>query len=130
LWKNHLNFGIGYTYLNARELSRRDSTGVVREVNEPLAYRSKHLITGQMTFTLGRFSAGFDSRYAHRIDAVRVFPNDPRVAQKVTNFRLGVDFKPASVTLNVYNLFQYNYTQIERTLEPIRSFALTTALKL
>jgi iron complex outermembrane receptor protein len=130
LWKNHLSFGVGYTYLDARELSRRDSTGAVQEVNDPLAYRSRHLLTGNMTLTLGRFSAGFDSRYASRLDAVRVFPNDSRASQKVTNLRFGVDLKPLALTLNLYNAFQYNYTQIERTLEPIRSIALTSALRL
>jgi iron complex outermembrane receptor protein len=129
LLKNRLTFGLGYTYLDAREISRRDSTGVAREADDPLAYRSKHLLTGNVTFTLGRFSAGFDSRYAKRLDKVRVYDNDPRVSQKVTNLRFSGDFKPVELTLNIYNLFQYNYTQVERNLEPMRSFALTSAIK-
>ncbi|MDZ7288989.1 MAG: TonB-dependent receptor [candidate division KSB1 bacterium] len=131
LWKRHLNFGVGYTYLDARELERRDSqTGESRKVNDPLAYRARHLLTGNVTLSLGRFSLGADSRYASRIEAVRVYPNDPRVSQKVTNLRFGADFKPLTLMLNIYNVFQYNYTQVERTMEPIRSFALTTALEL
>jgi len=130
-WKKRLTCGLSYTYLDARELERLNSqTGAIEKVDEPLAYRARHLLSGNVTFTLGRFYAGIDSRYVSRIEKVRIFEEDARVSQKVTNLRVGVKLRPLELTVNVYNVFQYNYTQVERKMEPIRSFALTTALNL
>ncbi len=129
VWQKRINFGASYTYLDARELERRNSqTGAIEKLDEPLAYRAKHLLTGTATLNLGKFSFGADSRYVSRVQRVRVYEDDPRVAQKVTNLRAGWRMKPVEITLNAYNVFQYNYTQVERNIEPLRSYALTTAL--
>lgn len=126
-WKKRLTIGGSYTYLDARQLERRnDLTGNLEKVNEPLQYRPKHLLTGQATLTLGRYFFGVDSRYVSKV-SFAVFPDQPHVAQKVTNFNAGVRIIPAEITLNVYNAFDYYYTQVESNLEPIRSVALTTA---
>jgi iron complex outermembrane receptor protein len=128
-WNRRVNFGLSYTYLDARELERRNSqTGVLEALDEPLAYRAKDLLTGNVSLKLGKFSFGADSRYVGRIQRVRVYEDDVRVSQKVTNLRAGWRTSPVEVTLNAYNIFQYNYTQVERNLEAPRSVALTTAL--
>ncbi len=128
LWQRRINFGLGYTYLDARELERRNSqTGIAEELDEPLAYRAKHLLSGNATLTLGKFAFGFDSRYVGRIQRVRVYEDDTRVSQRVTNLRASVRLNPVEVTLGASNIFQYNYTQVERNLEAPRSIALTTA---
>lgn len=127
-WQRRINFGVGYTYLDARELERRNSqTGITEELDEPLAYRAKHLLSGNATLALGKFSFGFDSRYVSRIQRVRVYVDDTRVAQRVTNLRASVRLHPVELTLAAANIFQYNYTQVERNIEAPRSFALTTA---
>jgi len=128
-WARRLNFGLSYTYLDARELERRNSqTGALEALDGPLAYRAKDLLTGNVSLTLGQFSFGVDSRYVGRIQRVRVYEDDLRVSQKVTNLRAGWRRSPVELTLNAHNIFQYNYTQVERNLEPPRSLALTTAI--
>lgn len=114
-WRQRLVFHTGYTYLDARDLT----------ADAALAYRPRHLLTANGTLNFSRYSVGADFRYASRIAAVRIYPDDPRVEQRVLNVRWSANFKPVTLTLNVYNALQWNYTQIERTLEPIRSFALT-----
>jgi outer membrane receptor protein involved in Fe transport len=130
LWKKRLHFGVSYTYLDPRELEQRNSDGSVTPSDLPLAYRPKHLLTGNVSLSLGRYALGFDSRYVSRIERFRVYDTDPRVSQKVSNLRFGVTFKSLECTLNVYNLFRYHYTQIERNMESMRSFALTMAVAL
>ncbi len=126
-WNRRLSLGGSYTYLDARQLERRnDVTGVTESSDEPLCYRPRHLLTGNATLTLGRYFLGVDSRYVSRVQFC-VFPDQPNVAQRVTNFSAGVRLAPAEITLNVYNAFDYYYTQVESNLEPIRSVALTTA---
>ena len=129
-WRKRLNVGLGYTYLNPRELEQYNPDGSVTAVDRPLAYRPEHLLTGNFSLILGRYSMGFDSRYVSRIERVQVYPDDPRVSQKVTNIRLGATYGPAELTLNAYNLLRYSYTQIERNMEPMRSIALTMAIGL
>lgn len=129
-WKKRLHAGLGYTYLDPRELEQYNPDGSVTAVDRPLAYRPEHLLTGNVSLVLGRYSMGFDSRYVSRIERVQVYPDDPRVAQKVSNLRLGATYGPAEVTLNAYNLLRYSYTQIERNMEAMRSFALSVAIVL
>ena len=118
-FRQRLTVNSGYTYLDARDLT----------ADAVLAYRPKHLFTVNGTYAFSRFSIGADFRYVSKIQAVRIFPDDPRVEQRVLNLRAGAQFKPITLTLNAYNALQWNYTQVERTLEPIRSFALTGALE-
>jgi iron complex outermembrane receptor protein len=115
LWRRRLSLHTGYTYLDARNLTTKKA----------LQYRPRHLLTLSGSFTLSRYTLGADFRYVSRIEEVAVFPDDPRVSQRVLNLRLSGHFKPVTLTLNVYNALQWNYTQVERNLEPIRSAALT-----
>ena len=115
LWKQRVSLHTGYTYLDAQNLT----TG------RTLQYRPRHLRTLSGSFTLSRYTLGADFRYVSRIDEVAVYPDDPRVSQRVLNLRLSGHFKPVTLTLNAYNALQWNYTQVERNLEPIRSVALT-----
>jgi len=125
-WRQHLALHTGYTYLDARELEALDTqTSIIRKVNDPLAYRPKHLLTVNGTLTISRYSLGADFRYVSRIERFKVYPDDTKISQRVLNARLSANFKPVTLTLNVYNLLQWNYTQVERNLEPIRSVALT-----
>ncbi len=128
LWKKRLNFGMSYTYLDPRELEQRNRDGSVTAVDLPLAYRAKHLLTGNVSLAYGRYALGLDSRYVSRIERVQVYPDDPRVSQRITNLRLNATFNPVELTLNVYNFFRYSYTQVERNMEPVRSIALTAAI--
>ena len=92
-----------------------------------LTYRPQHLFTATLTARPGRFELGLDYRFASKLkqEQVEVFPQDPRVATKIWDARVGVRFGGLMVMLNAENLGQYRYVQIERTLQPIRQFSLT-----
>jgi iron complex outermembrane receptor protein len=118
--QNKVEWSLGYTYLNPKDLT----TG------EVLAYRPRHLLTSSLNARWKSFEAGFDYRYVSRLEAVRIYPKDDRVPQKVLDLWLAVIRDPYTLRLNVDNALNYNYTQIERNLEPIRSFSATVEVRL
>jgi len=115
LWKHFLSFNIGYTYMDP----------VDRETGETLAYRPRHLLTSGLTLSYSIFEAGLDFRYVSRLEKVKVYPNDDRVAQKVWDGRISASVMGFQLSFNVNNIFQYNYWQIERNMEPPRNFVFT-----
>ena len=117
LWKRLLAFNLGYTYMDPED----------RDTGETLAYRPRHLWTSGLTFTHSIFEAGVDFRYISRLEQVKVYPNDERVAQKVWDARISADLLGFNLSFNVNNLFQYNYMQIERNITPPRSFVFTVS---
>ena len=111
----NLFFDIGYTYMDPRDL----------QSNEVLAYRARHLFTGTLTYTLGPIELGADYRYISRLEKVKVYPHDDRVAQKVANVHVAYRLRAWTITADGKNIFNHNHTQIERTLMPIRHYVLT-----
>lgn len=116
-FSNRLNSIVSYIFVDPRDL----------ETDALLTYRPRHILTASLTVKPGIFEFGVDYRYASRLkdEQVEVFPRDDRVATKVWDARAGVSFSNYTFMLNVENLFQYHYTQIERNLEPIRHSSLT-----
>ena len=113
--RNRLEWSIGYTYLDPTDL----------DSGEALAYRARHLLTGSLNLRWKWLEGGFDYRYVSRLEAVRIYPKDDRVPQKVLDLWLAISRDPFILRFNVDNALNYNYTQIERNLEPIRSFSGT-----
>ncbi|MBN1560499.1 TonB-dependent receptor [candidate division KSB1 bacterium] len=111
----NLSFDLGYTWMDPQDM----------DLDVTLAYRPRHLFTGGVTYSLGAFECGADMRYISRFDAVKVYPFDDRVDQKLINLRAVYRIGSSSVTLSVNNVFNHNHTQMERTLMPIRHFVLT-----
>jgi outer membrane receptor for ferrienterochelin and colicins len=109
---NGLYLDIGYTYMNPRDL----------DLNETLAYRSRHLFTGALSYVTGPFEFGWDYRLASRLDQVKIYTADDRVDQKVNDARIAFHHGSWTLGLNINNVFNYNYTQQERTLMPIRHY--------
>ncbi len=114
-FENKLGWSIGYTYLDPKNLS----TGGV------LAYRARHLLTTSLNARWKAFEGGLDFRYVSRLEKVRIYPKDDRVSQKVLDLWLAVSHHPFTLRFNVDNALNYNYTQIERNLAPIRNFSAT-----
>jgi len=114
-WLEGFFINIGYTFMNPRNLENGDV----------LAYRAKHLFTGSANYTLGKFDFGFDYRYVSRLEKVKVYPQDDRVPQKVADAHVTYRQGPWQISANAFNIFNHNHTQIERTLLPIRHYALT-----
>lgn len=110
-----LGLDIGYTFMDPQDL---DMGGV-------LAYRPRHLFTLSSTFSYGMFDIGADYRYVSRLEKVKVYPTDDRVAQNVLNGRLAIHIAQYTMTANINNVFNQNYTQMERTIRPIRHIVLT-----
>ena len=111
---------VGYTYLDPQDL----------ELNETLAYRSKHMIKTSLTGHFRNMELGVDYIYNDRLDVVKVYPMDLRVSQKTFNGRFSIDFGAWSLTLNGNNLMNHMHTQVERTIMPIRHYTGTFKIKL
>ncbi|MBN1154661.1 TonB-dependent receptor [candidate division KSB1 bacterium] len=120
-WFNKLlTIGLGYTYLDPIDL----------KTNETLAYRPNHLFVGSLNVVRGFATAGLDYRYISRLDNVKVYPNEDRVAQKVIDGHIGANWKKYTLTINVNNILNYNYLQIERNIAPMRNYSISLLLNL
>jgi len=119
-WLKGLSFDLGYTFMEPRDL----------DLDEVLAYRPKHLFTGTAIYSFGRVDIAVDYRYASRLELVKVYPQDDRVAQKTVNSRIVFRINPWTITANANNVFNHNHTQMERTLLPIRHYVLTLSASL
>ncbi len=114
---NRFNAAVSYVFVHPRDL----------ETDRLLSYRPQHILTASVTARPGVFELGVDFRFASTLKAeqVEVFPQDPRVPTRIVDARAGVVLRRLTVMLNVENLTQYRYVQVERNLEPVRQFALT-----
>jgi len=114
LWYQRLHLDGGLTLLDSEDL----------ELERPLAYRPRW--TGQLSpsLHLGRVSGSLDYRYSSRLQQVSVYSGDERVPQHELNVRAQIHWSSLSWTLGVNNLFNYNYTQLERNLGDIRNFVV------
>ncbi len=113
----HLFFDIGYTVMQPQNV----------ETEETLAYRPNHLLTASTSYRLGSVDIGADFRYVSRFDAVKLYPHEDRVPQKVLDLRLTYHWNQIDFRINANNVFNYNYTQRERMLEPIRHYVMTVS---
>jgi len=120
LWQRFLSFNLGYTYMDPVDL----------DTKETLAYRPRHLWTSGVTLSYSIFEAGIDFRYISRLEKVKVYAKDDRVPQKVWDGRVTANISGLMLSLNINNLFQYNYTQVERNIAPPRNFVLTVSREL
>ncbi len=127
---NFLNVGLGYTYVDPRDLERDDF----------LTFRPRHLFYGSSRINYSAFQVGLDYRYISRYDRIDELFTDPllhifipdldrRVEAHVFDLRLASTFKlfkqPARVSFQVNNLFQYNYVDAVGSIAPIRNFVVT-----
>lgn len=139
-WKKRILAGINYTYLDPKYISKdktfwwrlRQLSGEKNPKTSfatPLAYRPQHLVTCAFSVQFGPIEAGVDYRYISRLDSVKVFPDDDRVSQNIVDARIGYHLKRISVSANANNVLNYNYTQVERNMAPMRHYVLTVSTK-
>ncbi len=114
-WRKKITSSLSYTLMDPED----------RDTGLTLAYRSRHTFNGSMNLNLGHWEAGVDFRYASRMDEVKVYPDEDRVDQQVVDGRLSWQWNAGTITLNINNLLNYNYVQVERNLAPIRHAVLT-----
>ena len=123
---------LGYTYVyprrgkiaHPRRIRLLEAFGRLED-DEPLAYRSRHCLLSSLSLCHKTCTIGGDFRYASRLEKVMVYPSEERVAQYVVDVRGGIELGKVRVLAKIENLLQYHYTEVERTLAPIRSYTLT-----
>ncbi len=115
IWKRSLGFNLSYTYMDP----------INTDTKTTLAYRPHHLFISGLTYNYSIFEAGIDFRYISRVEVVKLYPLDDRVAQKVWDFRLSSTISGFKFALNINNMFQYFYTQVEKNIEPPRHYVLS-----
>jgi outer membrane receptor protein involved in Fe transport len=132
LFNKALYLEANYTYLHPRD----------RTQNDILKYRPRHLLYASALTRFRAVSFGIDFRYISRVERIDeelvnlgvIKDGGERVASYVTDVRCGVDFGgmnvPLSATLNVKNVFQYNYVELIGNLAPPRSVSLTLEAQL
>jgi outer membrane receptor for ferrienterochelin and colicins len=114
LWHQRLRLDGGLTLLDSEDL----------ELERPLAYRPRWTVQLSPSVHLGRVSSSLNYRYSSRLQQVSVYSGDERVPQHELNVRAQIHWSGLSWTVGVNNLFNYNYTQLERNLGDIRNFAI------
>jgi iron complex outermembrane receptor protein len=124
LANGHLSGELAYTFLDARDLT----------LDEPLAFRPKHLATLSADWVLGRrdghgstLAAGFDAHLASSPQRVEIFESDRRVPARTLDLRATWRRGGLEVIGKVENVFNYIYTLVPRTLEPPRTYSLSLA---
>ena len=95
----------GYTWLDAQDL----------EINEPLAFRSTHLLKAGGDWKIGPIEVGADFRWASdpkRVDSdFALFVPDAELstAIQVLDARIGSSWRGVSATLHIRNALNYHY---------------------
>ncbi len=67
-----------YTYMDPQDL----------DLDEVLAYRPRHIAQGTLLYGLGPVEISADYRYISRLEVVKLYPSDDRVAQKTLDLHL------------------------------------------
>jgi iron complex outermembrane receptor protein len=90
-----------------------------------LQYRPRFIAFVAPSLSWKAFTVEADYRFASRLEAeqVQVYPNDQRVPQKQLDARLLYRRDGLTAQLAVRNVLNYNYTQIERNMNEVRSFS-------
>ena len=115
-----LRLNAGYTLLDARDL----------EADEPLVFRSEHLLKAGGTLELWHIELGIDARLAsrpERVDsdfALFVPDADRMVSTRVVDLRIGSVWHGVRATFHVKNAFDYYYLERPALLAPQRHFML------
>ena len=110
---------LSYTFLHARELAH----DTVPE--RPLAFRPKHLLTLGADYQRGAIGVGGDFRYSSRLDRVEIYEPDQRVAEQVLDLRASAVWGAWTLRAQLANALNYIYTQVPRTLAPVRMLTAT-----
>ncbi len=110
----------GYTYLDPQDL----------DMDEVLAYRPKHMLNTAASVHFRNMEFGIDYRYYSRLEKVKLYEDEPRVAQKVLNTHWSIDLNRYHISLNANNILNHMHTQHERTIMPIRHFTGAIKIKL
>ena len=131
LFDGGLGCNVGYTYVYPEDMI----------THQVLKYRPRHVFSTNLTGRIGIFTVGGDFRFVSRVENIdSIFVNlgiipdgDQRQNIFVTDVRAGADLSftgiPLTATLNVNNLFQYNYVELIGNLMPPRTYVMVLEAK-
>ncbi|MBM2844755.1 MAG: Iron complex outer rane receptor protein [Bacteroidetes bacterium] len=120
---------LGYTYVHPKDVTK----------NDILKYRPRHMLYAGSVSRISDFTLAVDFRYLSRVERIDdefvtpplniIKDGEYRVDIYVVDLRFGYDFAavdlPLIATLNINNLFQYNYVELIGNIAPPRSIILT-----
>ncbi|RKZ34831.1 hypothetical protein DRQ33_01275 [bacterium] len=110
-----LNLSGGYMFTSSVDL----------ETDEKLPYRPDHSVTASMGYSIwDNLTLGTDFRYKSK-PKYALFTNSPAVDKKVVDFYAKWVLGAFNISARVNNAFNYNYTEIENNIAPIRHFVLS-----
>lgn len=152
MWRNRIGLDFNMTLMDPKVLpdgtrqteSLDDSWLVIRDVftgkldrvkseinsGEILAYRPKVLGFAALSLRSKPVEFQVEYRYASRIDQVKLFTLDPRVDQRIWNFRVKFYWHKLNVIFSLNNAFNYAYTTLERNLGEIRNISTSVMWEL
>jgi iron complex outermembrane receptor protein len=117
-WKKHLRVNIGYTYLDARDVS-------AGRFNDDLAYKHKHTFSASATGFYKKFTLNINSRYRSAIEEVFIYPGNEPEAVFLVNSKLSWELAEGqSVYFAADNIGDAQYEELERYRMPGRSYTL------
>lgn len=109
-------FNIGYTFLNARDLSENRK-------DDFLPYKPQDNFNFTTNFTYSGFNLNFNGRYLSGIDEVIFYKYEEPESYFLFNIKLSKDItNKISFFVAVNNLFNESYQELERIQAPNRNF--------
>jgi iron complex outermembrane receptor protein len=115
-WNNILSTRMGYTFLDARDVS-------VGRLNDELPYKVRHSFSFSATARHKGFTLNINSRYRSAIREVSLYPGSEPGAAFLINSRLGYRFNENfSAFLASDNMGNLQYEELERYRMPGRSW--------
>ncbi len=127
-----LFLSLSYTYLYPHDMT----------ANDVLKYRPRNLFYASAVARLGAFTVSADFRAISRVERIDeelvnlgiIKDGDQRVPIYVADLRVGTDLTlgsiPFTATLNIDNIFQYNYVELIGNMAPPRSYVLALDVRL
>ena len=111
-----LSASLGYTYLDARDVSDG-------RFNDFLAYKIKHSINASLGIHYKALSLNFAGRYRSEVEEVFIYPGSEPDAYFLFNNKLTYAFTPAwSAYISIDNFTNSQYEELERYRMPGRSY--------
>ena len=123
-WDGHLNTSIGYTYLDARDISDN-------RLNDNLAYKVKHTLNVSASAKFAALSVHLNARYRSRIKEVFIYPGSEPDDAFLLNTKVSYQLADKHrIYLAIDNITDAQYEELERYRMQGRSFTVGAAVGL
>jgi outer membrane receptor for ferrienterochelin and colicin len=122
--RNGLNIHMGYTFLDARDVSEN-------RVNDNLAYKFKHSAHFSIDKAYKGWTLNFNGRYRSAIKEVFIYPGNEPDAYILMNSRLAYKFSEGHTAyFSLQNIGDVQYEELERYRMAGRSFTMGAMVEL